>query len=163
MGLSLPPRKPRYHFTARLSSTELVNLIGPDFAHFGEVQPFAAHLHAHDHATAVWLVMKLNETTVVSGSFDASPSSYKSFRIKSMSSLFAALRFNTSHILFAKSRWSVEISFLPNFFKASVLHRRHQRVLLHAYLYLQLPFEFACKHHFPYPSHLHPYQHLQFL
>jgi dopamine beta-monooxygenase len=55
MGLVLPPHKSRYHFTAHLSSADLANTIGPDFARFGEVQPFAAHLHAHDHAKAVWL------------------------------------------------------------------------------------------------------------
>jgi dopamine beta-monooxygenase len=55
MGLLLPPRTKSYKFSVHLSSADLALLVGPDFVRFGEVQPFAAHLHAHDHAKAVWL------------------------------------------------------------------------------------------------------------
>ena len=54
-GLLLPPKKSKYKFSVHLSSMDLAKLVGPDLAHFGEIQPFAVHLHAHDHGKALWL------------------------------------------------------------------------------------------------------------
>ena len=54
-GLLLPPQKNKFKFSVHLSSVDLAMLVGPDMAHFGEVQPFAVHLHAHDHGKALWL------------------------------------------------------------------------------------------------------------
>lgn len=54
-SISLPPNRQDFVFRNHINSQTLANMIAADLLEFGKVTPFAVHLHAHGHATAVVL------------------------------------------------------------------------------------------------------------
>ena len=55
MSIEVPVGEPAFRFENHISSIELAGLVSTDLLQFKELQPFAVHLHAHDHATSVTL------------------------------------------------------------------------------------------------------------
>ena len=53
-----------------MPAEKLSNMIRTDLDQFGEVQPFAAHLHAHDHAISVFLEHYRNGEVLYKTSID---------------------------------------------------------------------------------------------
>ena len=51
----IPARQDNHHVSVHLSSSELSKIVGNDLKQFGEIKPFAVHLHAHNYATSLWL------------------------------------------------------------------------------------------------------------
>ena len=70
MTMLVPPRNTKYHYKAHLPAEKLNDMIGADLDQFGEVQPFAAHLHAHDNAISVFLEHYRNGEVLYKTSID---------------------------------------------------------------------------------------------
>ena len=51
----IPAQQINHHVSVHLSSSELAQIVGNDLKQFGEIKPFAVHLHAHNYATSLWL------------------------------------------------------------------------------------------------------------